>query len=43
MGIEAYKMAFATMTAAKIAGSRVRFYAHADRDGGCGVDYVELQ
>jgi hypothetical protein len=35
-------MAFATLTAAKMSGRRVRFYAHAERDGGCGVDYVEL-
>ena len=42
MGLDAYKMAFATLTAAKMSGRRVRFYAHAERDGGCGVDYVEL-
>jgi hypothetical protein len=43
MGIDSYKMAFATLTAAKLAGRAVRFYAHAELDGGCGVDYVELQ
>jgi len=43
MGIDSYKMAFATLTAAKVTGRAVRFFAHGERDGGCGVDYVELQ
>lgn len=42
MGAEAYKIAAATLIAARISGRSVRFYAHAVRDGGCGVDYVEL-
>jgi hypothetical protein len=42
MGLDAYKMSMAILTAAKLSGARVRFYAHADRDGGCGVDYVGL-
>jgi hypothetical protein len=43
MGMAAYKIAVATMLAAKTSGRKVRFYAHAPRDAGCGVDYVELQ
>jgi len=43
MGLDTYKLAIATMLTAKATGKRVRFYAHAPRDGGCGVDYVELQ
>ena len=42
MGAEGYKFAMATMTAARVLNRAVRFYAHAERDGGCGVDYVEL-
>ena len=42
MGLDAYKMAVATMTVARATNRRVRFFAHAPRDGGCGVDYVEL-
>lgn len=42
MGIEGFKIAAATLTAARVSGMRVRFYAHVDRDGGCGVDYVQL-
>ena len=42
MGLDSFKMAMATLTAAKVAGMRVRFYAHIERDGGCGVDYVQL-
>jgi hypothetical protein len=42
MGIENFKAAIAILTAANIAGRAVRFYAHAERDGGCGVDYVQL-
>jgi hypothetical protein len=43
MGINPYKMAVATLLTAKASGRPVRFYAHAERDGGCGVDYVEMQ
>ena len=42
MGWEPYKIAIATMMLAKATDKRVRFYAHAPRDGGCGVDYVQL-
>lgn len=42
MGADNYRMAFALLTAARLSGTRVRFYAHGDRDGGCGVDYVQL-
>lgn len=43
IGLDTYKMAFATLTAAKLSGKRVRLYAHADRDGGCGVDFIQLE
>jgi hypothetical protein len=42
MGLEAYKIGVALLTAAKLTDRRVRFYAHGERDGGCGVDYVEI-
>ena len=42
MGTEMFRAAIATIIAARVSGMRVRFYAHAPRDGGCGVDYVEL-
>jgi hypothetical protein len=42
MGLDTYKMAFAMLTAAKLSGSRIRFYAHVSRDSGCGVDLVSL-
>lgn len=42
MGADDYKIAQAMLLTAKMANKRVRFYAHADRDGGCGVDYVQL-
>ena len=42
MGADPFKIAVATMITAKVTGKSVRFYAHADRDGGCGVDYVQL-
>jgi hypothetical protein len=42
MGMDAYKIAAATLLAAKVSGKRVRFFAHAPRDDGCGVDYVQL-
>jgi tetrahydromethanopterin S-methyltransferase subunit C len=43
MGMDTYKINLAILITAKSVGKRVRFYAHAERDGGCGVDYVELQ
>jgi len=42
MGIDAYKIAVATLTIGKIANRRIRFYAHAPRDSGCGVDYLQF-
>jgi len=42
MGMDTYKMAIATMLLAKSSSKPVRFYAHAERDGGCGADYVQL-
>jgi hypothetical protein len=42
MGMDAYKMAGATMLAARVTRRPVRFYAHASRDDGCGADYVQL-
>ena len=42
MGMDAYKLAIATLLTAKASNKRVRFYAHAERDGGCGADYVPL-
>jgi hypothetical protein len=42
MGMDAYKIAVATLLVAKTTNRAVRFYAHAPRDGGCGVDYVQL-
>ncbi len=42
MGLDTYKMAIATMTVARATTRRVRFFAHAPRDGGCGVDCVEM-
>lgn len=41
--MDGYKIALSQMTAARISGRKIRFYAHAVRDGGCGVDYVEIQ
>jgi len=43
MGLEAFKIAAGILTAARISGMRVRFYAHGPRDGGCGVDFVQLE
>ena len=42
MGLDSYKMAMATLTAARLAERPVRFYAHGERDGGCGVDFVQI-
>jgi hypothetical protein len=40
--MDGYKVALSQMTAARISGRKIRFHAHAERDGGCGVDYLEL-
>jgi hypothetical protein len=42
LGSGTFRIAIATMLTAKTTGKKVRFYSHAPRDGGCGVDYVEL-
>lgn len=42
MGVDDYKIAMATMLIARTTKRKIRFYAHADRDGGCGVDYIQL-
>ena len=42
MGMDSYKIAITIMLTAKVSKTRVRFYAHAPRDGGCGVDYIQL-
>jgi hypothetical protein len=42
MGLDAYKIATATLVLARATGRSVRFFAHANRDSGCGVDYIEL-
>ena len=42
MGPDPFKIAIATMLTAKVTAKSVRFYAHESRDGGCGIDYVQL-
>jgi hypothetical protein len=42
MGEQGLKMAMATLMTAKLTNRQVRLYSHAPRDGGCGVDYIEL-
>jgi len=42
MGMDGYKIALAALMTAKTANRRIRFYAHAPRDGGCGVDYLQM-
>ncbi len=37
-----YKIMLAVILTAKSLGKPVRFFAHAERDGGCGVDYVQM-
>jgi hypothetical protein len=39
-GTEPYKIAIATLLAAKVAEKRVRFYSHTEN--GCNVDYVQI-
>jgi hypothetical protein len=43
MGMDSFKIAYATLTAARLSGLKVRLYAHGERDGGCGADYVQFQ
>jgi hypothetical protein len=38
-----YKVMLSVILTAQALGKPVRFYAHAERDGGCGVDYVQMQ
>lgn len=40
--MEGYKVALSMLAAAQLANRRIRFYAHADRDGGCGIDYLQF-
>jgi uncharacterized membrane protein len=42
MGMDAYKIAIATLLLARTTNLAVRFYAHMPSGGGCGVDYVQL-
>ncbi len=42
LGMDSYKIIVATLLAAKVSGKRIFFYAHAERDSGCGVDYVQI-
>ena len=42
LGADTYKMALATLHMAKLTNQPVRFYAHASRDAGCGVDMIQL-
>jgi hypothetical protein len=42
MGRDPLAAAISMLLAAKITGVPVRFVAHTTRDGGCGVDYIEL-
>ena len=42
MGIDGYKLAVAALLMAKAANLQVRLYATTTRDGGCGVDMVQM-
>jgi hypothetical protein len=42
MGMDAYKIAVAAAMMATATNRPLRFYAHASRDSGCGVDYVQF-
>jgi hypothetical protein len=42
VGEQDYKVMLSVILTAKSLGKPVRFYAHAERDGGCGADYVQL-
>lgn len=41
-GEQDYKVLLSVILTAKSLGKSVRFYAHAERDGGCGMDYIQL-
>lgn len=43
MGMDTYKIALAIMMQARAMNTRVKFYAHSELNGGCGVDFVEPQ
>jgi hypothetical protein len=43
MSMDGYKAALALMLQAKALGQTVRFVAHAERDWGCGADYVAIE
>jgi hypothetical protein len=40
--VDDYKIFVSVILTAQSLGRSVRFYAHAERDGGCGVDYVQM-
>lgn len=42
MGVDGYKIAIATLHMSKLSNLPVRFYSHAVRDSGCGVDMIQL-
>lgn len=42
MGLDTNKTSLAVMMFARASNRGVRFYAHAARDSGCGVDYIQL-
>jgi len=42
MGLTAFKNAQAMLLVARVTKKPVRFYAHGERDGGCGVDYIQI-
>jgi hypothetical protein len=41
-GASSYKDALAILLTAVSLNKPVRFYSHAERDGGCGVDYLQI-
>jgi hypothetical protein len=43
MGQSSYKTALNSLLLARALDKPVRFFAHAERDDGCGADYVEIQ
>jgi hypothetical protein len=42
MGLETYKIALSILITAKATNAPVRFFATVDRDGGCGIDFVQM-
>lgn len=42
VGEQDYKVMLSIILTAKSLGKPVRFYGHAERDGGCGMDYIQL-